>query len=209
MPDPSNQSDQDGHSSKWPTFFAMIATSIVTMFVLKYANIYSLDHAYFSQTRMWMALLMGMAMIVVMLGFMWGMYRTLKTKLLVLFAALLGFAAFLYLARSQATVEDEAWMKAMIPHHSIAILTSRRAQISDPRVRALADDIIEAQLREIAEMEMLLEDIENNGELGDGNAIPARPAVMTPQLLEEAKKRVRREGREVTPEIRDTVEVGE
>lgn len=51
-------------------------------------------------------------------------------------------------------------MKAMIPHHSIAILTSERAEISDPRVRQLADEIIEAQQREIAEMEALIADLE-------------------------------------------------
>jgi uncharacterized protein (DUF305 family) len=53
-------------------------------------------------------------------------------------------------------------MKAMIPHHSIAILTSRRAQIHDPRVRKLADEIIEAQVREIGEMETLIADLERN-----------------------------------------------
>jgi uncharacterized protein (DUF305 family) len=161
-----NLHQSSGQHSKWTTFFAMIATSIVTMFVLKYSNIYEADHIFFSQTRMWMALMMGMAMIVIMLGFMWGMYKSLMTKLLVMIGAVIGFALFLFLARSQATVEDEAWMKAMIPHHSIAIQTSTYAEISDPRVRRLADEIIEAQLREIAEMEMLLKDIELNGEWG-------------------------------------------
>ncbi len=48
----------------------------------------------------------------------------------------------------------------MIPHHSIAILTSERAHISDPRIRKLADDIIEAQRKEIAEMKALIEVLE-------------------------------------------------
>ena len=118
------------------------------------------------------------------------------------------FVLFLFLARSQQTVDDASWMEAMIPHHSIAIQTSSYAEISDPRVRKLADEIIEAQLREIAEMKMLLEDIENNGELGDGTPIAPVPAVLTPELLEKAEKRIREEGRDVTPEIRETVEVG-
>lgn len=198
----SNGGDQGG---KWATFFAMIATSIVTMFVLKYSNIYEADHAFFSQTRMWMALMMGMAMIVIMLGFMWGMYKTLATKIIVMVAAIAGFFLFLFLARSQATVEDEAWMKAMIPHHSIAVLTSRRAEISDPRVRKLADAIIEAQVREIAEMKLLLEDIELNGEMGTGEPLPPRSAELTPELLEEAKKAVERP---VTPELLEEVETG-
>lgn len=179
-----------GRGGKWVTFFAMIATSIVTMFVLKYSNVYEPGHVWFSQTRMWMALMMGMAMIVIMLGFMWGMYRTRATKILVMVGAVLGFGLFLFLARSQATVGDEGWMKAMIPHHSIAVLTSRRAQISDPRVRDLADRIIEAQVKEIAEMEMLLADIEANGEQGDGAALAPREAELTPQLREEAREAI-------------------
>ena len=176
------------HTSRWPTFAAMIATSIVTMFVLKYSNVYESGHIWFSQTRMWMALMMGMAMIVIMLGFMWGMYRTLLTKVLVMVGAVLGFGLFLFLARSQATVDDEAWMKAMIPHHSIAVLTSRRAHISDPRVRELADDIIEAQVKEIAQMEMLLEDIEKNGEQGTGESLPPRSAELTDELRRKARE---------------------
>jgi len=171
----------------WTTFFAMIATSIVTMFVLKYSALWELDQALFSQTRMWMALMMGMAMIVIMLGFMWGMYRSLATKIAVMALACVGFALFLFLVRSQHTVEDEAWMKAMIPHHSIAILTSERAAISDPRVRELADAIIEAQVREIAEMKLLLADIEANGERGDGTPLEPRAAKLAPRLEAEAK----------------------
>jgi hypothetical protein len=187
-----NNSQTGGHHGKWTTFFAMIATSIVTMFVLKYSNVWEADHVFFSQTRMWMALMMGMAMIVIMLGFMWGMYKTLATKVIVMVAAIAGFFLFLFLARSQQTVEDEAWMKAMIPHHSIAVLTSKRAEISDPRVRDLADAIIEAQVKEIAEMKLLLADIEANGEMGDGTPIPARTTALTPELEAEAKKAVER-----------------
>ena len=177
-----------GQGSKWPTFAAMIATSIVTMFVLKYSNVYDTGHIWFSQTRMWMALMMGMAMIVIMLGFMWGMYRTFMTKVLVMIGAVLGFALFLFLARSQTTVNDQAYMKAMIPHHSIAVLTSRRAEISDPRVRELADAIIEAQVKEIAQMEMLLEDIEENGEQGSGEVLAPRTAELTAELRRKARE---------------------
>jgi len=52
-------------------------------------------------------------------------------------------------------------MKAMIPHHSIAIMTSERAHISDPRVRKLADGIIESQRREIEEMKELIRDLQS------------------------------------------------
>ncbi len=126
-----------------------------------YLNTYELDHIYFSQTRMWMALYMGAVMAVIMLGFMMKMYRSSRVNLSILLGSLAVFAGSLWVVRSQATVGDVAWMKAMIPHHSIAILTSKRASITDPRVRALADGIIEAQVREIAEMKALIADLES------------------------------------------------
>ncbi len=143
-------------------FGAMIATSTVVMFGLMYLNTYAADHVWFSQTRMWMAFLMGATMAVVMLSFMLGMYRDMRLNLAIFAAAVLVFAGSLWLVRSQETVDDVSYMKAMIPHHSIAILTSQRAHIRDPRVRELADSIIEAQVREIGEMKRLIADLESN-----------------------------------------------
>ncbi len=127
-----------------------------------YLNTYALEHVRFSQTRLWMALVMGATMAVVMLGFMWGMYRDRRLNLIILGCAVVVFAGSLALVRSQRTVDDVSYMKAMIPHHSIAIMTSERARIRDPRVRDLADGIIEAQVREIAEMNALIADLERN-----------------------------------------------
>ena len=68
------------------------------------------------------------------------------------------FSSALHLVRTQRPiVGDTLWMKAMIPHHSSAILTSENANIKDPEVRKLADGIIEAQKREIAEMKALIQ----------------------------------------------------
>ena len=140
-------------------FLAMIATSTIIMFGLMYLNTWDISHVWFSQTRMWMALYMGAAMALVMLAFMLGMYTNRKANLAIVVGSVIAFSAGLFLVRSQDTVGDVAWMKAMIPHHSIAIMTSTRANISDPRVRNLADEIIETQKREIAEMEALIRDL--------------------------------------------------
>ena len=140
-------------------FLAMIATSTVVMFILMYSTVYSLDHVWWSQTKFWMALYMGASMAVIMLAFMLKMYEDKKKNLAIFAGSAVVFAGALFLAQSQKTVSDVAWMKAMIPHHSIAILTSERANISDPRVRELANEIIEAQRREIAEMEALIADL--------------------------------------------------
>lgn len=146
---------------KYVRFAIMIATSTVVMFVLMYLNTFSPDHIFWSETRAYMALVMGAAMAVVMLGFMLHMYTSRAANLAILCASVVVFALALYLVRSQATIEDVAYMRAMIPHHSIAILTSERANISDPRVRQLADEIIESQRREIDEMKALIADLQS------------------------------------------------
>ncbi len=108
-----------------------------------------------------MAFVMGAAMAVIMLLLMLGMYKNSRVNMGILIGSVVVFAGALWLVRSQTTVEDVSWMKAMIPHHSIAILTSERANISDPRVRKLADEIIEAPRREIDEMKTLIKALEN------------------------------------------------
>lgn len=153
----------------------MIATSTLFMFCLMYLNTYALDHVYFSETRTWMALYMGAAMAIIMLLFMLGMYDDKRKNALILVGAVALFAGSLYLVRSQDTISDQAWQKAMIPHHSIAILTSERAHIEDRRVRELADNIIKAQRREIKEMQWLIEDIRKNGKAVTEAEAEARP----------------------------------
>ncbi len=146
--------------SSYPRFAAMIVTSTVVMFGLMYLNTYQLDHVFFSETRAYMALVMGAAMAIIMLGFMAGMYKNTNANLAIVGGSIIVFAVSLWLVRSQATVEDVSWMKAMIPHHSIALVTSERAHLTDPRVRKLAEEIVEAQRREIAEMKALISELE-------------------------------------------------
>lgn len=147
--------------NNYAKFGAMIATSTVVMLGLMYLNTYQLDHVLFSETRVYMAFIMGSTMAVIMLAFMWDMLTARRVNGVIFLASVLVFALALWLVRSQRTVDDVSWMRAMIPHHSIAILTSERAQISDPRVRELAETIIEAQREEIAEMKALIQDLES------------------------------------------------
>lgn len=155
----SNQGNMNHQQGMNPyvKFTLMILTSTIVMFIMMYFNTYQLDHVYFSETRAYMALYMGAVMAIIMLAFMSNMYKKTKINLLVYGISVVMFAVGLWGVRSQATVDQVDWMQAMIPHHSIAILTSSRADIEDPRVRQLADGIIEAQKREIAEMQALIE----------------------------------------------------
>jgi uncharacterized protein (DUF305 family) len=131
------------------------------MLVLLYLNTYQLNHVFFSETRTYMALVMGATMAVIMPAFMLKMYTNRIVNIGIFVGSAVVFALALWLVRSQATVEDMSYMRAMIPHHSIAILTSERAHITDPRVRKLADQIIESQRKEILEMKALIKDIED------------------------------------------------
>jgi uncharacterized protein (DUF305 family) len=142
-------------------FAAMIATSTVVMFGLMYLNTYQLDHVFFSETRVYMAFVMGAAMAIVMLAFMLHMHPKRAVNAGIFLGSAVVFVVALWLLRSQATVDQVSYMKAMIPHHSIAILTSTRAEISDPRVRKLADQIIESQRREIGEMKALIAELQH------------------------------------------------
>ena len=183
--EPSNGSDDGGSSTgtssghgvhmSYIRFGAMIVTSTVVMFGLMYLNTYAWDHVRFSETRVYMALVMGATMAIIMLGFMLSMYKNTWLNVAIFAGAALLFAGSLWLVRSQATVQDQSYMRAMTPHHSIAILTSERAEFSDYRVCNLAVEIIEAQRREIDEMAWLIDDIDENGYAETAEEAAERP----------------------------------
>lgn len=156
----SDQAQKGMTKMGYGRFAAMIVTSTIVMFGLMYLNTYALSHVEYSQTRTWMAVVMGATMAVIMLGFMWGMYKNTRANIGIVAGAIVVFAGALWLVRSQETVDDVSYMKAMIPHHSIAIMTSERAHIKDPEVRKLADGIIDAQVREITDMKRLIARLE-------------------------------------------------
>lgn len=174
----------------WGRLAGMVAVSTTIMFFLMYQLVYSWDHAFFSVNRLVASLVMGCVMTVIMLAFMWPMYRGAGTKVAVVAVAAVLGVALLAVNRSQALVGDTAFMKAMIPHHSIAINNARKADISDPRVRELADKIIESQVREIEEMRLLLADIDRNGERGSEALAPV-PAEITPEMRPQIENAVR------------------
>ncbi|WP_330441479.1 DUF305 domain-containing protein [Flavobacterium sp. C4GT6] len=154
----SNQNRSKGNYTK---FILMLAASFVAMYITMYLNTYQIDHVYFSLTRFYMSCLGIACMAVIMWLFMRKMYQNKKKNIIILVGSLLLFVSALGLVRAQSPIiGDILWMKAMIPHHSIAILTSERADIKDPKVRKLADDIIAAQRKEIGEMKEMIKRLE-------------------------------------------------
>jgi hypothetical protein len=183
------QNQNATHNMSWGRFFGMIATSTFIMFFLMYQLIYSMDHALFSVNRFVASLVMACSMAVVMLSFMWSMYRGRTIKVTILGVAAVGLVSLLLLNRNQTFVADTTFMKSMIPHHSIAINNARKAHITDPRVRDLADEIIESQVREIAEMNLLIDDIQQKGVRGDV-PLPPRTAEVTPDMERQIREAV-------------------
>lgn len=156
-------------------FGVMIATSTIIMYLLMFLNTYQLSHVRWSETRFYMTLIMGSMMSVVMLLFMLRMYKNKMMNMAIVFGSLALLLFSTFLVRSQATVGETSWLSGMIPHHSIAILTSEKANIEDARVCRLAKSIIEAQKREISEMEWLIEDIKLNGVAKSTEEANSRP----------------------------------
>lgn len=157
-----DHSDTHKKTNPYTTFFLMLGLSFVAMYITMYLNTYSIDHVYFSMTRFYMVSLGISTMAVIMLLFMLGMYKNKKKNTGILLGSLVLFSSALFLVRTQKPIiGDVLWLKGMIPHHSIAILTSERADIKDPEVRKLADDIIKAQRKEIEQMKAMIKRLEN------------------------------------------------
>jgi len=173
----------------WGKFAAMIATSVIAMFFLMYQLVYSFEHVTFSTNRLVSSLVMGSVMTLIMLGFMWKMIEGVAIKAAVLVGAVVVGIAILAVNRDQTLIGDEAFMKSMIPHHSIAINNARKSDIRDPRVRRLANQIIESQVEEITEMQWLLQDIDANGRLGD-ETLARVPAVVTPEMRAKIEQNI-------------------
>ncbi len=146
----------------YTTFIVMLVASFIAKYITMYLNTYAIDHVYFSLTRFYMSCLGISTMAIIMFVAMRNMYQNRKKNIAIVLCSIVLFGTALGLVRAQAPiVGDVLWMKAMIPHHSIAILTSERADIQDPEVKQLADDIIKAQKKEITEMKTMIKRLEN------------------------------------------------
>jgi len=148
--------------SNYSKFLLMLFCSAISMYITMYFNTYEMSHVYFSWTRMYMTFIGIGGMAIIMLLFMIEMYQDKKKNIAIIIGSILLMSISTILVRQQTPIGDVKWMKAMIPHHSIAILTSGRAEIKDPEVKQLAIEIIEAQKREIEEMKKMIERLEKN-----------------------------------------------
>jgi len=152
---------EKNENQKYTTFLLMCICSGLSMYITMYFNTYEISHIYFSWTRLYMTLIGVSGMAIIMFLFMRKMYTNKIKNMTIVGVSLLIMGLSTFLVRNQLPINDIAWMKAMIPHHSIAILTSTNANINDPEVQKLADDIIKAQEREIMQMKEMIKRQEN------------------------------------------------
>jgi len=137
-------------------FMIMMLVSFLIMYLVMFLNMDKLNHYHTSATRIYMALLMVAPMAVVMMIMMANMYPNKKTNTAIIIGSTVFFAIVLAALRTQTPISDVQYMKAMIPHHSSAIMVSKHANIKDPEVKKLSEQIIQSQEKEIAEMEAML-----------------------------------------------------
>lgn len=154
------ENNKTGNNGNYRKMMLMLIVSFIIMYTVMFLNVDKADHIYLSLTRAYMSLLMVTPMALMMLGFMGGMYKNKKLNIIISLTSVTVFLVALVFLRKQVPVGDEQYMKAMIPHHSSAILTSEEADIKDPEVRALADKIIKSQEEEIAQMKAILKRME-------------------------------------------------
>jgi len=158
----NSQEEMNKGNNNYTKFVLMLSASFVAMYITMYLNTYAIDHVYFSLTRFYMSCLGIAAMAIIMFIFMRKMYQNKKKNIAIVLGSIVLFVAALGLVRAQSPIiGDILWMKAMIPHHSIAILTSERADIKDPEVKKLAGEIIDAQKREIEEMKVMIKRLQD------------------------------------------------
>lgn len=147
-----------GMGSGYPLLALALTLSLAVMFPLSMAFVDRLGHFYLNLSNFYMAVTMVAPMGLIMLAVMHGMFpdRRINIALAVGFVAL--FFLGLWLGRTEALVGDEQFLKAMIPHHSRAVLVCQEADIDAQDIRQLCDQIIATQLEEIAIMERMLDE---------------------------------------------------
>lgn len=147
---------------KYGKFALMLAVSFVIMYGVMFLNADQFDHVMLSNTRTYMTILMIAPMALLKLIFMSDMYKNKKLNAIIAGSAIVIFIATFAALRNQTLIKDVQYMKAMIPHHSSAIMVSQQATFEDPEAKKLAEEIIEAQKREIAQMKKIIYRLENN-----------------------------------------------
>ena len=145
------------HGKSYRNLAIELIVHFIIMYLVMYTMIATLDHLYFNLNNVYMTLMMVTPMALLMLVLMRSMYENKRANLIIAIGAVVIFAGSFYAMRSQAAIGDKELIRGMIPHHSGAILMCGKAKLTDPELITLCDEIVDAQEREIAQMQAVLE----------------------------------------------------
>jgi uncharacterized protein (DUF305 family) len=132
-----------------------LAFDFAVMYLAMYTMIATLEHFRFNLNNVYMTLMMVSPMAIVMVWSMRSMFPSRRVNLSIVAAAVAVFIASFAAMRTQAAVGDGEFLRAMIPHHSGAILMCEKAKLNDPEIVALCRDIVQSQAKEIEQMKAI------------------------------------------------------
>lgn len=148
----------DKSMSGYGKLFLALGVSLIVMYLLTMAFVDEWDHYHLNLSNLYMAILMVAPMGLIMLFVMRSMFPDSRLNLVLI----VGFVALFFLAfwlgRTQAFVGNDQFLRAMIPHHSRAILVCENASITDPEIQQLCQQIVETQKEEIGIMNQMLDE---------------------------------------------------
>jgi len=148
------------HKMDLKMLLGMSVLHFFAMYILMYSMVDRMEHVLPNLNQIYMAGLMTAPMIILEVIIMRSMY----TKDAIKNGLIIGTAIFILFfigIRSQTAINNEEFLRSMIPHHSGAILMCQKAKITDPAIKKLCQDIIKNQELEIKIMKDQLTELDN------------------------------------------------
>ena len=139
----------------------MSVLSFISMYILMYSMVNTWDNVFNNVNQVYMAATMTAPMVVFELLLMGSMYRNKRLNAAIIAGSVIGLIVFFMFIRQQTAVQDEQFIRSMIPHHSGAILMCEEATLQDAELATLCDSIIQAQQEEIDQMKAIMERLQN------------------------------------------------
>jgi carbon starvation protein CstA len=153
-----NHSDMSNRSENhYRHLLIMAVLSFVAMYILMYAMVDTIDNVYNNFNQFYMAGLMTAPMVLIELFVMRAMYQDKRRNILIIAISLIALLGFFLLIRQQTVINDNQFLRSMIPHHGGAILMCEQAPIQDAEIQGLCGNIISSQQSEIDQMKAILD----------------------------------------------------
>ena len=155
----TNQKDHGMHQMHYRKLIIMAVLSFIAMYILMYSMVHTFNDVFLNVNQFYMAGLMAMPMVIIEIVLMSSMYKNKKLNAVIIGISVLLLFLFFFLIRQQTGVSDKQFLKSMIPHHSGAILMCEQADLNDPELKTLCEEIKLSQQKEIDQMKTKLADL--------------------------------------------------